>query len=122
MGGIFFPLKVRKEGLLEDDNIVNAKKKEVWKWVSQNGCVARMAKNTRIWKDIEGDEWSKVEKFRKVYFLENKWCSEGENLSGKRKWIVTMEEEGRKKREKQKRKKEGEYKEWGPKFGPPFFF
>ena len=48
MGGIFFPLKVRKEGLLEDDNIVNAKKKEVWKWVSQNGCVARMAKNTRI--------------------------------------------------------------------------
>ena len=43
MGGIFFPLKVRKEGLLEDDNIVNAKKKEVWKWVSQNGCVAKMA-------------------------------------------------------------------------------
>ena len=28
-GGIFFPLKVRKEGLLEDDVLVNAKKKEV---------------------------------------------------------------------------------------------
>ena len=42
-GWYFFPLKVRKEGLLEDDVIVNAKKKEVWKWVSQNGCVAKMA-------------------------------------------------------------------------------
>ena len=35
MGGIFFSLKVRKEGLLEDDSIGNAKKKEVSKWVSQ---------------------------------------------------------------------------------------
>ena len=33
---------------MEDDVIVNAKKKEVWKWVSQNGWVAKMARNTRI--------------------------------------------------------------------------
>ena len=123
MGGNFFPLKVRKEGLLEDDAIGNAKKKKVWKWVSQNGYVAKMAKNTRIWKDIEGDEWRKVEKFQKVIFLEKKWCSEGENSSGRRKWIVTMEEEGRRKKEERKAKKrKGKDKEWEPKFGPPFCF
>ena len=68
MDGIFFTWKVRKEGLLEDGDIINAKKKEVWKWVSQNGCVAKMANNTRIWKNIEGDEWREVEKLRKVFF------------------------------------------------------
>ena len=65
---IFFPWKVRKDGLLEDETIVNAKKKEVWKWVSQNGYEAKMAKNTRIWKDIEEDQWRKVEKPRKMIF------------------------------------------------------
>ena len=45
---IFFPLKVRKNGPLEDA-IVNAKKKmEVWRWVSKNGFVAKMVKNTKI--------------------------------------------------------------------------
>ena len=65
---VFFSWKVRKEGLLEDDDIINAKKKEVWNWVSQNGCVAKMANNIRIWKNIEGDEWREVEKLRKVFF------------------------------------------------------
>ena len=67
-GWYFFPWKVRKDGLLEDETIVNAKKKEVWKWVSQNGYEAKMAKNTRIWKDIEEDQWRKVEKPRKMIF------------------------------------------------------
>ena len=67
-GWYFFPWKVRKEGLLEDGDIINAKKKEVWKWVSQNGYEAKMAKNTRIWKDIEEDQWRKVEKPRKMIF------------------------------------------------------
>ena len=121
-GWYFFPLKVRKEGLLEDDAIGNAKKKKVWKWVSQNGCVAKMTKNTRIWKAIEGDEWRKVEKLRKVIFLEKKWCSEGENPSGRRKWIVTIEEEGRKKSEKQKKKKKRKRQWMGAKIRPPFLF
>ena len=38
-------------------------------------------------------------------FLEKKWCNEGENASGRREWIVTMEEERRVKREKHKKKK-----------------
>ena len=120
-GWYFFPWKVRKEGLLEDETIVNAKKKEVWKWVSQNGYEAKMAKNTRIWKDIEGDEWTKVKKVRKVFFLEKKWCREGENPSGRRKWIVTMEENGRKKREKKKIKIKEKTSKWGPN-SPPHLY
>ena len=66
----FFSMKSEKRWWhyqLEDGDIINAKKKEVWKWVSQNGCVAKMANNTRIWKNIE-DEWREVEKLRKVFF------------------------------------------------------
>ena len=44
---IFFPLKVGKEGPLEDV-IDNAKKMKVWRWISKNGFVAKMAKNTKI--------------------------------------------------------------------------
>ena len=46
---IFFPLKVRKNGPLEDA-IVNAKKKkmELWRLVLKNGFVAKMVKNTKI--------------------------------------------------------------------------
>ena len=35
----------------------------------KNGFVAKMVKNTKIWKDIEGDEWKKTEKLRKVIFF-----------------------------------------------------
>ena len=62
-GWYFFPWKVRKEGLF-----IVQRKGKFGKWVSQNGCVARMAKNTRIWKDVEGNVWREVEKFRKVFF------------------------------------------------------
>ena len=48
-GWYFFLLKVRKEGPLEDA-IVNAKKMKIWRWVSKNGFVAKMVKNTNIWK------------------------------------------------------------------------
>ena len=50
MGDIFFPLKVRKEGPLEDaiDNAKKKKKMKVWRWVSKNGFVANMVKNTKI--------------------------------------------------------------------------
>ena len=46
---------MRKEGPLED-SIVNAKKMEVRRWVSKNGFVAKMIKNTKIKKDFGGDE------------------------------------------------------------------
>ena len=67
-GWYFFPWKVRTEGLLEEDATIVQRKGKFGKWVSQNGCVARMAKNTRIWKDVEGNVWREVEKFRKVFF------------------------------------------------------
>ena len=58
-GWYFVPLIVRKCGPLEDA-IDNAKRIEVWRWVSKNGFVAKMVKNIKIWKDIEGDEWKQV--------------------------------------------------------------
>ena len=42
-----------------------------------------MAKNARIRKNIEGDERRKIEKLRKVIFLERKWWDE-EKSSGRR--------------------------------------
>ena len=38
-------------------------------------------------------------------FLEKKWCNEGENASGVKEWIVTMEGEGRKNKRKAPPKK-----------------
>ena len=46
---VFFPLKVRKEGLLEDDAIGNAKKREIWKWVSHKWMCS---KNGQEHKDL----------------------------------------------------------------------
>ena len=117
---VFFPMESKKRRLIGRGWHCCVKKREVWKWVSQNGYVGKMAKSTRIWKNIEGDGWREVEKFRKVFFfLEKKWWSEEENSSGRRRWIVTMVEEWWRKREKQKKKRERRQRQWGPKFVPP---
>ena len=71
----------------------------------KNGFVTKLIKNTKIWKNDWG-RWMKASwETWESDFLEKKWCNEGENASGRREWIVTMEEERRVKREKHKKKK-----------------
>ena len=98
-GWYFFPLKVWKEGPLEDA-IVNAKKNGGLEMGFKNGFLAKMVKNTKIWEDIEGDgRWMKEGwEAWESDFLERKWCNEGENASWWSVWIVTMEEERKAKR------------------------
>ena len=73
MGDIFFPLKVRKDSPLED--VIHKKKNGGLEKGFKNGFVAKMVKNTKIWKNIEGDEWKQVKKLRKVISREEMvWC------------------------------------------------
>ena len=60
MGDIFFPLKVRKDSPLED--VIHKKKNGGLEmgFKKKKGFVAKMVKNTKIWKDIKGDEWKQV--------------------------------------------------------------
>ena len=63
-----FPIKSKKEWPIGRCYCQCKKKMEVWRWVSKNGFVAKMVKNTKIWKDIERDEWKLVWKLREVVF------------------------------------------------------
>ena len=108
---IFLSMKSKKREPIGGGWHFSAKKRGVWKWFSQKWVWRKMAKNTRIWKNIEGDERRKIEKLRKVTFLERKWWDE-EKSSGRRRWIVTMVEE-RWRKEKAKKKKGKDKKNGG---------
>ena len=69
IGSYFLPWEVRKEDLLEEEAILMQRE-----WVLENGFHQKwvhdeMLKNTRIWRDIYGDGWGKLEKLRKVFFM-----------------------------------------------------
>ena len=67
---IFLAMRSKKRGSIGRTRHVGTKKMEVLKiGFTKNGCIAKVVKNTRILNDINGDEWRKVEKLRKVFFL-----------------------------------------------------
>ena len=117
-GWYLLPWEVRKEGPLEEDDILMQRKDEFENGFYQKWVCSKSAEEHKDLKNIEGGEWRKVEKLRKVFFFfwEKKWWGEEEKSSGKRRWIVLVVEE-RGGRRKQKRKK-GDKKRRGPKSAP----
>ena len=92
------------------------KKMKVWRWVSKNGFVAKMVKNTKIWKDFEGDERKQVRGL-------GKWFSREEMVwrGRKCKWMKCVNSNTGE-REKSAGKKKDEDKERGRvKNSPPSF-
>ena len=93
------------------------KKMKVWRWVSKNGFVAKMVKNTKIWKDFEGDERKQVRGL-------GKWFSREEMVwrGRKCKWMKCVNSNnGEREKSAGKKKRWRQRKREGQKF-PPLFF
>ena len=98
---ILFPIKSERRWCLGRCHY-QCKKNESLEMGFKNGFVTKVVKNTKIWKNDWG-RWMKASwETWESDFLEKKWCNEGENASGRREWIVTMEEERREKSEEGK--------------------
>ena len=94
------------------------KKMKVWRWVSKNGFVAKMVKNTKIWKDFEGDERKQVRGL-------GKWFSREEMVwrGRKCKWMKCVNSNnGEREKSAGKKKRWRQRKREGQKFPPPLFF
>ena len=119
VGSYFLPWKVRKKDLVEEEDILMQRKMGLKMGSTKNGCVAKVLKNTKIKRNIEGDGWRKVEKFINVVFFffkeemvrwrrKIKWKKNVNSVNGKR--------EGDERRSKKEEKRE--MMNGGPKFDP----
>ena len=67
---IFLSMRSKKRGSIGRRWHFGAKKRWVWKWVLQKWvCSKSGQEHKNLKKNIEGDEWRKVEKLRKVFFF-----------------------------------------------------
>ena len=119
-GWYFFPIKSKKGRPIGRCHWQCKKKKKmkVWRWVSKNGFVAKMVKNTKIWKDFEGDE-------RKQVRGPGKWFSREEMVwrGRKCKWMKCVNSNnGEREKSAGKKKKMKTKKEGGSKIPPPLFY
>ena len=108
-GWYFLPWEVRKEGLLEEDDILMQEKMGLKMGFYQKCVCSRSAqKHKDLKKKIKGDEWRKVEKFRKVFFIffGEEMVRWRRKVKWRRSWIVLMVEERWRKEKAKKRKKE----------------
>ena len=107
-GWYFLPWEVRKEGLLEEDDILMQRKDEFENGFYQKWVCSKSAEEHKDLKNIEGGEWRKVEKLRKVFFFflgeemvrwrrKVKWKKKKNSVNGGRKV-----EEGESKKEKRR--------------------
>ena len=118
-GWYFFPIKSKKGRPIGRCHWQCKKKKKmkVWRWVSKNGFVAKMVKNTKIWKDFEGDERKQVRGL-------GKWFSREEMVwrGRKCKWMKCVNSNnGEREKSAGKKKRWRQRKREGQKF-PPLFF
>ena len=119
-GWYFFPIKSKKGRPIGRCHWQCKKKKKmkVWRWVSKNGFVAKMVKNTKIWKDFEGDERKQVRGL-------GKWFSREEMVwrGRKCKWMKCVNSNnGEREKSAGKKKKMKTKKEGGSKIPPPLFY